>query len=74
MRPRKQLHAHQNDKQRARVAAEVARAEAKLSKESFVANAPPAVVAQERERIERFTQELATLDAQLGRVRALAAG
>ncbi len=60
------------EKQRARVAAEVAKAEAKLSKESFVANAPPAVVAQERERIAKFTQELATFDAQLARVRALA--
>lgn len=62
------------DKQRAKVSAEVAKAEVKLSKESFVANAPPAVVAQERERIERFTQELAALDAQLARVRALANG
>jgi valyl-tRNA synthetase len=43
-----------------------------LSKESFVANAPPAVVAQERERIAKFAQELATFDAQLARVRALA--
>ena len=60
------------EKQRARVAAEVAKAEAKLSKESFVANAPPAVVAQERERIAKFGQELATFDAQLARVRALA--
>ena len=60
------------EKQRARVAAEVAKAEAKLSKESFVANAPPAVVAQERERIAKFAQELATFDAQLARVRALA--
>ena len=60
------------EKQRARIAAEVAKAEAKLSKESFVANAPPAVVAQERERIAKFAQELATFDAQLVRVRALA--
>ena len=60
------------DKQRVKLATEVAKAEAKLSKESFVANAPPAVVAQERERIARFTQELSTLDAQLARVRALA--
>jgi valyl-tRNA synthetase len=60
------------EKQRARIAAEVAKAEAKLSKESFVANAPPAVVAQERERIAKFAQELATFDAQLARVRALA--
>jgi valyl-tRNA synthetase len=60
------------EKQRARIAAEVAKAEAKLSKESFVANAPPAVVAQERERIAKFAQELATFDAQLQRVRALA--
>ncbi len=60
------------EKQRARISAEVAKAEAKLSKESFVANAPPAVVAQERERIAKFAQELATFDAQLARVRALA--
>jgi valyl-tRNA synthetase len=60
------------EKQRARIAAEVAKAEAKLSKESFVANAPPAVVAQEQERIAKFAQELATFDAQLARVRALA--
>ncbi|MEY4375874.1 MAG: hypothetical protein RJB26_424, partial [Pseudomonadota bacterium] len=60
------------EKTRAKVAAEVAKAEAKLSKESFVANAPPAVVAQERERIAKFTQEMATLDSQLARVRALA--
>jgi valyl-tRNA synthetase len=60
------------EKQLAKVASEVAKAEAKLSKESFIANAPPTVVAQERERIARFTQELTLLDSQLARVRQLA--
>ncbi|HEY7255950.1 MAG TPA: valine--tRNA ligase [Solirubrobacterales bacterium] len=37
---------------------EVARAEGKLANERFVANAPPEVVAEEREKLERYGAEL----------------
>ena len=46
------------DKEIARLQSEVAKAQAKLNNESFVARAPAEVVAQERERIERFTATL----------------
>jgi valyl-tRNA synthetase len=50
---------------------DLGRARAKLGNESFVANAPPAVVAQERARLAEFAGELAALEAQLARVRRL---
>jgi len=51
--------------------AELAKAVKKLSTESFVQNAPPAVVAQERERVSEFERTIAGLEAQLQRVRSL---
>ena len=54
------------EKERARLSAEVARleneikrAEAKLANESFVAKAPAAVVATEREKLEKYRENLA---------------
>ena len=41
---------------------EVARAEGMLANERFVANAPEAVVAAEREKLERYRRELAALE------------
>ena len=45
-----------------RLRKEVARAEGMLANERFVANAPEAVVAAEREKLERFRRELAALE------------
>ncbi|MBM5811447.1 MAG: valine--tRNA ligase [Gammaproteobacteria bacterium] len=58
-------------KRRARVEQDLARAEGKLSRESFVQNAPAEVVRQERERVAEFQRELAQLRAQLERVASL---
>jgi valyl-tRNA synthetase len=44
-----------------RLRKEVARAEGMLANERFVANAPPAVVEAEREKLERYRRELAIL-------------
>jgi valyl-tRNA synthetase len=55
-------------KEIARLEAEVAKAEAKLRNESFVARAPAAVVAQERERLAGFTQALRRLRDQSARL------
>jgi valyl-tRNA synthetase len=46
-----------------RLRKEVARAEAMLANERFVANAPEAVVAAEREKLERYRRELAALES-----------
>ncbi len=46
----------------------------KLSNENFVKNAPPDVVALDRGRIEEFDRTLASLEAQLARVRSLKGG
>jgi valyl-tRNA synthetase len=43
----------------------------KLANESFVKNAPPEVVAQDRERIAEFDRQLASIEAQLERVKKL---
>src|SRR6188508_783302 len=45
-----------------RLRKEVARAEGMLENERFVANAPDAVVAAEREKLERYRRELAALE------------
>jgi valyl-tRNA synthetase len=58
------------NKEIARLETEVAKAEAKLANASFVARAPPAVVAQERERMASFTATLEKLRPQLGKLGA----
>ena len=55
-------------KELARVEGEIAKAEKKLSTESFVARAPAAVVAQERERLASFNSLKEKLAAQLVRL------
>ena len=53
-----------------RLEGEVVKANAKLGNESFVARAPAAVVAQERERLDGFTATLDKLRQQLQRLSA----
>jgi valyl-tRNA synthetase len=50
---------------------EIAKATSKLANASFVDNAPPQVVATERERIEQFRATAANLERQLAAVREL---
>jgi valyl-tRNA synthetase len=47
---------------RATIEKEVARAESKLANEGFTSKAPPQVVEAEREKLERFREELAELE------------
>ena len=54
----------------ARLDAEITKAHAKLGNESFVARAPAAVVAQERARVDEFSQTLQRLREQLARMPA----
>jgi valyl-tRNA synthetase len=56
------------DKEIKRLAAEVDKANAKLGNANFVANAPADVVAQEKERIERFGLERERLVARRARL------
>jgi valyl-tRNA synthetase len=55
-------------KELARIAAEIAKAEKKLSTPSFVERAPAAVVAQEKDRLTNFNDLHAKLAAQLARL------
>ena len=55
-------------KEVARVEGEIAKAEKKLSTESFVARAPAAVVEQEKARLADFTALVSKLKAQLARL------
>ncbi|RQO57955.1 valine--tRNA ligase [Paucibacter sp. KBW04] len=55
-------------KEIARLEGEIVKAEAKLSNEGFVARAPAAVVAQERQRITEFTATVARLKDQSARL------
>jgi valyl-tRNA synthetase len=59
------------EKRRGRTTQERDRSLAKLANSSFVANAPPEIVAQERERVAGFERELAQLGEQLRRLSVL---
>ncbi len=56
------------DKEIKRLQGEIAKCEGKLGNASFVANAPPEVVAQERQRIADFSAQLKGLTAQRARL------
>ena len=56
------------DKELKRVTAEIAKSEGKLGNATFVANAPPAVVEQERQRLADWTAQHAALSAQRGKL------
>ncbi len=58
-------------KQKAKKQQEIAKCEAKLGNQNFVANAPPAVVEQERARITDFRNEIAQIEEQERRVAQL---
>jgi valyl-tRNA synthetase len=51
-----------------RVSGEIAKAKAKLGNESFVARAPEAVVAQEKQRVAEFESLLEKLNSQINRL------
>jgi valyl-tRNA synthetase len=51
------------EKKRAGLVQEIERAEKKLANEQFVAKAPPAVVDEERRKLEEYREALARLDA-----------
>ena len=55
-------------KEIARLEGEIAKAQAKLGNESFVARAPAQVVAQEKERMENFSATLGKLREQFDKL------
>jgi len=55
-------------KETARIEGEIGKVHGKLGNEAFVAKAPPAVIEQERKRLEDFTATLARLQDQLQRL------
>jgi valyl-tRNA synthetase len=57
------LAAAEREKSRKALVGEIKRAEGKLANEGFVAKAPEAVVAAEREKLERLRADLADLEA-----------
>jgi len=59
------------EKEIKRVDGEIAKCQAKLGKESFVASAPAAIVEQEKQRLADFTTLLVALREQLGKLDAL---
>ncbi|HEY0233083.1 MAG TPA: hypothetical protein VGC55_17680, partial [Dokdonella sp.] len=59
------------EKEIRRVDGEIARCDAKLGKESFVASAPAAIVEQEKQRLADFTALLAALREQLAKLDAI---
>ena len=56
------------DKEIKRIAMEISKCEGKLSSETFVSNAPAAVVDQERARLADWTAQHAALTAQRARL------
>jgi len=56
------------DKEIKRVAGEIAKCQGKLASETFVANAPETVVAQERQRLADWSTQLAALEDQRRRL------
>ena len=62
------------EKRRAKAGQERERCAAKLGNASFVANAPPEIVAQEQARLAEFGQQLEQLGEQLRRLAALRPG
>lgn len=55
-------------KEIARLDAEIAKCEAKLGNEAFVAKAPVSVVEQEQKRLSQYRDTIAKLSAQLARL------
>jgi valyl-tRNA synthetase len=58
------------EKERARIAAEIAKAQGNLGNPKFVGKAPPQVVEQMRERLAKFEVELKEISAQLSKLAA----
>ena len=55
-------------KEASRIEGEIAKAQAKLGNQAFVEKAPPAVIEQEKKRLDDFSSTLAKLRAQLQRL------